>query len=235
MRINWANILFVLILILSIGLFYGSNLKNNDRIISDVIVSIEPNTTYFISADSIKNLVLKHINSSKDSIALVKIENEIDNNTYVEKSQVFKTVGQQLHVTVNQKDPIARLITKDSSFYLDKNSNFMSLSKLQSVKVPVVFGYNSKTNLDFLTKVSLFIKEDDFLKNNVSQIMVNNNKISLKLRDYRASILIGDNNRLKSKITNLKAFYIRAKEEGDLKNYNMINLQFENQVVGVKK
>ena len=54
MRINWANILFVLILILSIGLFYGSNLKNNDRIISDVIVSIEPNTTYFISADSIK-------------------------------------------------------------------------------------------------------------------------------------------------------------------------------------
>ena len=81
MRINWANILFVLILILSIGLFYGSNLKNNDRIITDVIVSIEPNTTYFISADSIKNLLLKHINSSKDSIVLVKIENEIDNNT----------------------------------------------------------------------------------------------------------------------------------------------------------
>ena len=235
MRINWVNILFVLILILSIGLFYSSNLKNNDRIISDVIVSIEPNTTYFISADSIKNLVLKHINSTKDSIALVKIENEIDNNTYVEKSQVFKTVGEQLHVAVNQKDPIARLITKDSSFYLDKNSNFMSLSKLQSVKVPVVFGYNSETNLDFLTKVSLFIKRDDFLKNNVSQIMVNNNKISLKLRDYRASILIGDNNRLKSKITNLKAFYIRGKEEGNLKNYNMINLQFENQVVGVKK
>jgi cell division protein FtsQ len=111
----------------------------------------------------------------------------------------------------------------------------MSLSKLQSVKVPVVFGYNSETNLDFLTKVSLFIKEDDFLKNNVSQIMINDNKISLKLRDYRASIMIGDNNRLKSKIANLKAFYIRAKEEGDLKNYNMINLQFENQVVGVKK
>ena len=68
---------------------------------------------------------------------------------------------------------------------------------------------------------------------NVTQMI--KNKISLKLRDYRASILIGDNNRLKSKITNLKAFYIRAKEEGDLKNYNMINLQFENQVVGVKK
>ena len=59
MRFNWDKILFTLILILSIGLFYGSNLKNNDKIISDVIVSIEPNTSYFISADSIKNLVLK--------------------------------------------------------------------------------------------------------------------------------------------------------------------------------
>ena len=95
MRFNWDKILFTLILILSIGLFYCSNLKNNDRIISDVIVSLEPNTSYFISADSIKNLVLKQINSSKDSIALIKIENEIDNNTYVEKSQVYKSVGQQ--------------------------------------------------------------------------------------------------------------------------------------------
>jgi len=57
----------------------------------------------------------------------------------------------------------------------------------------------------------------------------------LKYNGDFTDVLIGDNNRLKSKITNLKAFYIRAKEEGDLKNYSMINLQFENQVVGVKK
>ena len=235
MRINWIKILFVMILILSIGVFYSSNHKNNSRLIDNVNVTITPKTSYFISADSIENMVLKNVNKLKDSITLSLIENEIDKNTYVSKSEVFTGVGQDLFVNIMQKDPIARLITKDSIFYLDKNSDFMSLSKLQSVKVPVVFGYNSETNLDFLTKVSLFIKEDDFLKNNVSQIMINDNKISLKLRDYRASILIGDNNRLKSKITNLKAFYIRAKEVGDLKNYNMINLQFENQVVGVKK
>ena len=235
MRFNWDKILFTLILILSIGIFYSSNLKNNKRSISEVSVSINPNTNYFVSVDSIKKLVLKYIDKSKDSITISLIEQELDKNTYVEKSQVFKTVGQKLNVNINQKEPIARLITKDSVFYLDRNSNFMSLSKLQSVKVPIVFGFDSETDLEYLTKISLLIKEDSFLESNVSQILVNDNNISLKLRGYQASILIGEKIKLKNKIKNLKAFYIRAKEENNLNSYKELNLQFDNQVVAVKK
>ena len=138
-------------------------------------------------------------------------------------------------VNINQKEPIARLITKDSVFYLDRNSNFMALSKLQSVKVPIVFGFDSETDLKYLTKISLLIKEDSFLESNISQILVNDNNISLKLRGYQASILIGQKMKLNSKIKNLKAFYIRAKEENNLNSYKELNLQFDNQVVAVKK
>ena len=235
MRFNWDKILFALILILSIGVFYSSNLKNNTRNISEVSVSITPNTNYFISVDSIKKLALKYIDKSKDSITISLIEQELDKNTYVEKSQVFKTVGQKLNVNINQKEPIARLITKDSVFYLDRNSNFMSLSKLQSVKVPIVFGFDSETDLKYLTKISLLIKEDSFLESNISQILVNDNNISLKLRGYQASILIGEKIKLKNKIKNLKAFYMRANEENNLNSYKELNLQFDNQVVAVKK
>ena len=235
MRFNWDKILFTLILILSIGIFYSSNLKNNKRSISEVSVSINPNTNYFVSVDSIKKLVLKYIDKSKDSITISLIEQELDKNTYVEKSQVFKTVGQKLNVNINQKEPIARLITKDSVFYLDRNTNFMSLSKLQSVKVPIVFGFDSETDLEYLTKISLLIKEDSFLESNISQILVNDNNISLKLRGYQASILIGEKIKLKNKIKNLKAFYIRAYEENNLNSYKELNLQFDNQVVAVKK
>ena len=196
---------------------------------------IAPNTNYFVSGDSIKKLVLKYIDKSKDSITISLIEQELDKNTYVEKSQVFKTVGQKLNVNINQKEPIARLITKDSVFYLDRNSNFMSLSKLQSVKVPIVFGFDSETDLEYLTKISLLIKEDSFLQSNISQILVNDNNISLKLRGYQALILIGEKIKLKNKIKNLKAFYIRAKEENNLNSYKELNLQFDNQVVAVKK
>ena len=235
MRINWMNILFVMILILSIGVFYSSNYKNNSRLIDNVNVTITPKTSYFISADSIENMVLKYVNKLKDSITLSLIENEIDKNTYVSKSEVFTGVGQDLIVNIMQKDPIARLITKDSIFYLDKNSKFMSLSKLQSVNVPIVLGYGDESDLEFLTKISLQIREDSFLKENVSKIIINDHKISLKLRGYQSLVLVGNNIRLEKKIQNLKAFYMRAKEENNLNDYKEVNLQFENQVVAIKK
>ena len=235
MRINWMNILFVMILILSIGVFYSSNHKNNSRLIDNVNVTITPKTSYFISADSIENIVLKYVNKLKDSITLSLIENEIDKNTFVSKSEVFTGVGQDLFVNIMQKDPIARLITKDSIFYLDKNSKFMSLSKLQSVNVPILLGYGDKGDLEFLTKLCLQIREDSFLKENVSKIIIKDHKISLKLRGYQSLVLVGNNIRLEKKIQNLKAFYMRAKEENNLNDYKEVNLQFENQVVAIKK
>ena len=111
----------------------------------------------------------------------------------------------------------------------------MSPSKLQSVNVPIIFGYGDKRDLEFLTKISLQIREDSFLKENVSKIIIKDHEISLKLRGYQSLVLVGNNFRLEKKIQNLKAFYMRAKEENNLIDYKEVNLQFENQVVAVKK
>ena len=81
MRFNWGKILLMLSLIFSIGVFYASNMKNNGRIINKIHVTIIPNSSYFISADSIKNSINKYILTSKDSISLSRIEHEIDKNT----------------------------------------------------------------------------------------------------------------------------------------------------------
>ena len=45
----------------------------------------------------------------------------------------------------------------------------------------------------------------------------------------------GHNNKLEKKIQNLKAFYNRAIRKNDMEKYKEVNLQFENQVVAVKK
>ena len=236
MRFNWGKILLVLSLIFSIGVLYASNLKNNSRIINKIHVKILPNSSYFISADSIQNSINKYILTSKDSISLSEIELEIDKNTYVEKSEVHMSMGQELNVDVKQKEPIGRVITADSIFYLDKNSNFMSLSKLKSSNVPVVFGFNEYSDLKYLTKISLMIKNDEFLNKNISQIFIKDDqKIDLKMRGNNTIIEFGNNNRLKNKIQNLKAFYNRAISKNEIDKYKKINLRFENQVVVLKK
>ena len=236
MRFNWGKILLVLSLIFSIGVFYASNMKNNSRIINKIHVTIIPNSSYFISADSIKNSINKYILTSKDSISLSRIEHEIDKNTYIEKSQVYMNIGQELNVDIKQKEPIARVITSDSIFYLDKNSNFMSLSKLKSSNVPVVFGFNENSDLKYLTEISLIIKNEEFLNKIISQIFIKDDKkIDLKMRGNNTIIEFGNNNRLKNKIQNLKAFYNRAISKNEIDKYKKINLRFENQVVVVKK
>ena len=236
MRFNWSKILLVFVFLFSIGILYASNYFNNNRLIEDIDVVIQPNSSFYISTDSIKNSIKRYIYTTKDSISITKIEDELDKNTFVEKSQVYTMVGHKLFVNVKQKEPVARIITNDSIFYLDKNSNFMSLSKLHSADVPIIFGFNQFSDLDYLTKVSLMIRDDKFLNQNITQIIINDNQeINLKLSGLNTFIELGHNNKLEKKIQNLKAFYNRAIRKNDMEKYKKVNLQFENQVVAVKK
>ena len=236
MRFNWSKILLVFVFLFSIGIFYASNYFNNNRLIEDIDVVIQPNSSFYISTDSIKNIINRYIYTTKDSISITKIEDELDKNTFVEKSQVYTMVGHKLFVHVKQKQPVARVITNDSIFYLDKNSNFMSLSKLHSADVPIIFGFNQFSDLDYLTKISLMIRDDKFLNQNITQIIINDNQeINLKLSGLNTFIELGHNNKLEKKIQNLKAFYNRAIRKNDIEKYKEVNLQFENQVVAVKK
>ena len=236
MRFNWSKILLVFVFLFSIGILYASNYFNNDRLIQDINVVIQPNSSFYISTDSVKNSIKRYIYTTKDSISITKIEDELDKNTFVEKSQVYTMVGHKLFVNVKQKEPVARIITNDSIFYLDKNSNFMSLSKLHSADVPIIFGFNQFSDLDYLTKISLMIRDDKFLNQNITQIIINDNQeINLKLSGLNTFIELGRNNKLEKKIQNLKAFYNRAVRKNDIEKYKEVNLQFENQVVAVKK
>ena len=236
MRFNWNKILLFFVFLFSIGILYASNYFNNNRLIEDIDVIIQPNSSFYISTDSIKNSIKRYIYTTKDSISITKIEDELDKNNFVEKSQVYTKVGNKLFVIVKQKEPVARIITNDSIFYLDKNSNFMSLSKLHSADVPIIFGFNQFSDLDYLTKVSLMIRDDKFLNQNITQIIINDNQeINLKLSGLNTFIELGHNNKLEKKIQNLKAFYNRAIRKNDMEKYKKVNLQFENQVVAVKK
>ena len=236
MRFNWSKILLVFVFLFSIGILYASNYFNNNRLIKDIDVVIQPNSSFYISTDSVKNSIKRYIYTTKDSISITKIEDELDKNTFVEKSQVYTMVGHKLFINVKQKEPVARIITNDSIFYLDKNSNFMSLSKLHSADVPIIFGFNQFSDLDYLTKISLMIRDDKFLNQNITQIIINDNQeINLKLSGLNTFIELGHNNKLEKKIQNLKAFYNRAVRKNDIEKYKEVNLQFENQVVAVKK
>jgi cell division protein FtsQ len=228
--------LFFLLVLIS-GLFYSTISVNNLRDISKTDIYIHDSSNLFITKDSIKSAVIEIIttkNIHKSSVHLKALEFELNKIELVKKSDVFIDVNGTMVIDIEQRKPIARFI--DNKFYLDEDGFVMPKSKYYSARVPVIKGYaNTQDQLDLIYKLSNYIKDDKFLSQSATEILIDSNSnFSIKLRDYRFKILIGQLNNLDLKIKNFKAFYINASANQILNKYSVINLQFDNQVVCVK-
>ena len=237
MRFSWMKIKLFFLLVLISGLFYSTISVNNLRDISKTDIYIDNSNNLFITKDSIKSAVIEIIttkNIRKSSVHLKALEFELNKIELVRKSDVFIDVNGTMVIDIEQRKPIARFI--DNKFYLDEDGFVMPKSKYYSARVPVIKGYaNTQDQLDLIYKLSNYIRDDKFLSQSTTEILLDSNSnFSIKLRDYRFKILIGQLNNLDLKIKNFKAFYINASANKILNKYSVINLQFDNQVVCVK-
>ena len=237
MRFSWMKIKLFFLLVLISGLFYSTISVNNLRDISKTDIYIDNSNNLFITKDSIKSAVIEIIttkNIHKSSVHLKALEFELNKIELVKKSVVFIDVNGTMVIDIEQRKPIARFI--DNKFYLDEDGFVMPKSKYYSARVPVIKGYaKTQDQLDLIYKLSNYIRDDKFLSQSATEILIDSNSnFSIKLRDYRFKILIGQLNNLDLKIKNFKAFYINASANQILNKYSVINLQFDNQVVCVK-
>ena len=231
MRINWMKIKLVFLLVLISGLFYSTISVNNLRDISEIDISLDNSNNLFITKDSIKSAVIEIIttkNIRKSSVHPKALEFELNKIELVKKSDVFIDVNGTMVVNIQQRMPIARFI--DNKSYLDEDGFVMPKSKYYSARVPVIKGYTkTQAQLDLIYKLSNYIKDDKFLSQNATEILIDSNSnFSIKLRDYKFKILIGQLNNIDLKIKNFKAFYINASSNQILNKYSVINLQFDN-------
>ena len=231
------KIKLVFLLVLISGLFYSTVSVNNLRDISKTDIYIDNSNNLFITKDSIKNAVIEIIttkNIGKSSVHVKALEFELNKIELVRKSDVFVDVNGTMVVNIQQRKPIARFL--NNKFYLDEDGLVMPKSKYYSARVPVIKGYTkTQDQLDLIYKISSYIKNDKFLSQSATEILIDSNSnFSIKLRGYRFKILIGQLNNLDLKIKNFKAFYINASTNQLLNKYSVINLQFDNQVVCVK-
>ena len=141
----------------------------------------------------------------------------------------------EVRAKIEQKQPIARVYS-NATFYIDEDGFWMPLSPQHSARVPLVTGVVEKEDLETVYTMALKVYRDSFLKTYITEIHQNENKeISLKMRLFDFEILVGSLENLDQKMTNLKAFYQKAKNDNVLDIYKSVNLKFENQVVCTKK
>ncbi len=80
----------------------------------------------------------------------------LEHNTWINEAELYFDNKDVLHVTVTEKEPVARIFTATgNSFYIDSIGRKMPLSDKLSARVPVFTGFPEKKVLSAADSVLL--------------------------------------------------------------------------------
>lgn len=188
------------------------------------------------------------IGMKADSIDRKRIEEIIDGESAVFKSQAYVTNDGTLHIHVTQRKPIVRFQKSDGGFYADADgyifplqNNFASHVQVIDGCIPLAAdsGYKGaiedseeKEWFDKIMKVVNFIEEDRDWNEKIVQISVDRNgNLTMIPRKGNEKFLFGQPEDIEEKFGKMEKYYthiIPAKGDG---YYSTVNLNYKGQIV----
>ena len=240
MKINWIYIKGIALFSLVIFLYGFSNYKNDNEKVKKIEVQFEQGNNLFMSYQMVNKLLIQKNETpkkiAKSVIDLQILESNVLAHPMVEDAVVFLTVDGLLKARVKQRTPIARIITDNTSYYIDKQAKKMPLSPNYAARVMLVFGaINEKDFIKIYTIVDAILKDEILKKICISIQKSDENDFILKTRVGDQEVLIGNLKNLDQKLKKLKSFLNKTIGDKTINNYSLINLKYNNQVVCTKK
>ncbi|MFK7812074.1 MAG: cell division protein FtsQ/DivIB [Maribacter sp.] len=238
MQINWNYIKIIALLFIVTGLYAFSNHRSDVKKINKINIEFVGDQNLYITEAMVNKLLIQNYGSftnvPKEKLVLNKIEKIIETNKMVKNAQVYLTIDGKLEARIVQRKPIGR-IEGESKFYLDEEGKRMPLSMSHSARVPIITGNVTGKSLEDVYEILKYINEDQFLRKNVIGIHVEDeDKYQLRFRMEQFTVHLGGVDGLEEKFNNFKAFYTKANRDKTLDNYNVVSLEFNNQVVCTK-
>jgi cell division protein FtsQ len=232
-------LLFV-VLVVGLGFLCHFSLeRNQQKKVSEIVIEFEDGNNNFLTYSMVDKLLIQNNetvqNQAKSVINLYGLENKISENPYVEKAAVFLTIGGRLKSMIKQRVPVARIIYKDDSYYIDKQGVKVPLSDNYSARVLLVSGVKNEEDIKEILPLVTLILADIFLQKEIVGIQksdVDEYQFSVRSGNYK--IDFGKLAEVDVKFKKLKAFYNKTFEDKTIKKYNTINLKYHNQVVCTK-
>jgi cell division protein FtsQ len=238
MKINWNYIKFICLIICITGLYAFSGHRSDSRSVQEISVKFIGENNLYLTKSMVNKLLIQNYgiikNVHKEKLDLDTIEKFIETNEMVKSDQVYLTIDGELTSRIVQRQPIGRVEGK-TKFYLDEEGKNMPLSRNHSARVPIITGNITGKSLEDVYVILEYINKDDFLRKNVIGIHIEHeDNYQLKFRLENFVVNLGDVDKLEQKFNNFKAFYTKAAKDKTLENYNIVSLEFNNQVVCTK-
>jgi cell division protein FtsQ len=223
-----------------------------------ISVSIIDSSDYhFISKREIANILYQTkpvvIGQPVRSIPLSEIEGRIAQLRELKEAEVYTTIDGILHVYADQREPIRRVIAGGGDFFVDEDGMVVRSRGLYNPRLHIVGG-NIRITTPMLNGISIFdtinkhsilrdiylfvdyIKSDSFWSAQIDQIYVDDdNELDLIPRLGKNIIHLGTTENFEGKLRNLEAFYRKVLPEVGWNKYELINLEYKDQIVCRKR
>ncbi|MCL7765271.1 cell division protein FtsQ [Polaribacter sp. Z014] len=205
----------------------------------DIIVEFEAGDNHFLTHSMVDKLLIQNDstvkNQAKSVINLYSLEKTVSENPYVENAAVFLTISGTLKTIIKQRTPVARIINKKDSYYIDKEGLKIPLSPNYTARVLLVSGVDKDEEIKEILPLITVVLEDDFLQKEVVGIeKLTNGEYQFPVRSGNYKIDFGNLTEMDVKFKKLKAFYNKAFVDKTIEEYKTINLKYHNQVVCAK-
>jgi cell division protein FtsQ len=225
--------------------------KDNERITGIEIHISGVQNNYFIDKKDVLELLGK-VNgkelhqSSVSSLDLAAMERKLESDQWVKKAEIFFDNNNVLQVRILEREPVARIFTASgASFYIDSSLTRLPLSDKFSARLPVFT--NFPTDVKILKKqdslllheikvMSEYIGTNSFWMAQIDQVDITpENTFVLIPKLGNQIIRFGNADNCEKKFSKLFAFYKQVQAKIGWSTYSVVDVQFKNQVVAVKR
>jgi len=239
---KWFTYALYIISFVAVGaLMSFAGVRHNNKSITGLNISIvDSDTLKFINQDDITKLVRKSYDSleyrSKKSVDIALLEKKIEKLSSVENAEVYVDIDNKLSISVDQRNPVARIMSSDFNCYIDENGKIMPLSNQYTANVILIYGAVSKNNLKEIYSLVNYIRNDKILNNLLVSMNVDkNNEYSFRTKKGNQIIEFGKAENVEEKFDKLLIYYRKTVADFGWERYKKINLKFTNQVVCTKR
>lgn len=214
---------------------------------SDYEITLKgPKNNFFISEQDVEQMLAKAgagkiRGEAIESFRLHEMEELLEKNTWISDAEIYFDNKQVLHVTVSEKEPVARIFsTNGDSFYIDQTGKKMPLSDKLSAKVPVFTGFPDKKRLSVkdsallqeIRETAQFILADSFWQAQVAQVDINTEGNMEMIPVVGNHVVkLGRGEQIPSKFNRLMVFYRQVLSKTGFDKYKIIDVQYKGQVV----
>lgn len=244
------KLLFVL-LWLGIGtgmiflLVAGISQRNKERLRSYTIEVKGGPQGSFLTLEDVEDLLQQHTAGVRGELVagfnLRTVASKIQEHPFIRSAQLYFDNQDVLHVSVQEKIPMARLFTQSgTSFYLDELGASMPLGKTKSLKLPVFTGLPDSIGqtkkdsllLSQLTMAAKIIVMDSFWSSQIAQMDLTPEgdwEMIPSVGDH--IVKLGSLDNIQAKLRRVWIFYEQVVAKVGWSRYRLIDVRFEGQVV----